>query len=78
MILLAQVFSSHTYGWLFIVLGVLVRIIIRRNRFKRRVGYKTYAYKNYAYSELIPILEILFNLAATIAVIMGIVIVIWA
>ncbi|MDR2272039.1 MAG: hypothetical protein LBF27_14130 [Sphingobacterium sp.] len=78
MILLAQVFSSHTYGWIFIVLGVLVRIFIRRNRFKRRVGYKTYSYKNYASSELIPILEMLFNLAALIAIIMGILIVIWA
>ncbi|WP_333887340.1 hypothetical protein [Sphingobacterium siyangense] len=78
MILLAQVFSSHTYGWIFIVLGVMVRIIIRRNRFKRRVGYKTYAYKNYLKSELIPVLEMLFNLAAIILIILGILIVIWA
>ncbi len=78
MILLAQVFSSHTYGWIFIVLGVMIRIIIRRNRFKRRVGYKTYAYKNYLKSELIPVLEMLFNFAAIIAIILGILIVVWA
>lgn len=62
----------------FIVLGVMVRILIRRNRFKRRVGYKTYAYKNYMRSELIPILETLFNLAAILAIILGGVIVFWA
>jgi len=78
MILLAQIFSSITYGWIFIVLGVLVRIVIRRNRFKRRVGYKTYAYRNYALSEIIPILEIIFNLAALVAILLGIFIVIWA
>lgn len=78
MILLAQVFSSHTYGWIFIVLGVIIRIIIGRNRFKRRVGYKTYSYKNYAQSQLIPILEILFKWAANIAILIGIAIVIWA
>lgn len=78
MILLAQIFTSVTYGWIFIVLGVLIRLAIRRNRFKRRVGYKTYSYKNYASSEIIPILEMLFNLAAIAIIILGLFIVIWA
>jgi len=78
MILLAQLLSPTTYGWIFIAVGVIIRIVIRRNRFKRRVGYKTYTYRNYAQSEIIPILEMIFNFAALIVLLLGIFIVVWA
>ncbi|WP_343566239.1 hypothetical protein [Sphingobacterium sp.] len=77
MILLMQIFTPMTYGIAFIFAGVIIRLIIGRNRFKRRVGYKAYKYPNYAASEIIPVLERLFNLAALALIVLGIVFCIW-